>query len=181
MSTDADRPSGFLSAFAQSTWKLSRQLHKPRKVAAQAGATGQSGFQLARLHLVAQPCPTLATPYTVACQAPLSMGFSRPEYWSGLPFPSAGDLPDPGIEPTSLALQSDSLPTELWRKHTTTLRKWAAGWSPGDVGSISTLLGYLLSFSTPAAITENSKHSETSWRKTVRHSRIVLPGHSSIQ
>ena len=123
----------------------------------------------------------LATPWATAYQAPQSMGFSRPEYWSGLPFPSAGDLPDPGIEPTSLALQSDSLPTELWRKHTTTLRKWAAGWSPGDVGSISTLLGYLLSFSTPAAITENSKPNETSWRKTVRHSRIVLPGHSSIQ
>ena len=38
------------------------------------------------------------TPWTVACQAPLSMGFSRQEYWSGLPFPSAGDLPDPGIK-----------------------------------------------------------------------------------
>ena len=42
---------------------------------------------------------TLATLWTVACQAPLSMGFSRQEYWSGLPFPSPGDLPDPGIEP----------------------------------------------------------------------------------
>ena len=44
----------------------------------------------------------LATPWTVAHQAPLSMGFSRQEYRSGLPFPSPGDLPDPGIEPTSL-------------------------------------------------------------------------------
>ena len=44
-----------------------------------------------------------ATLWTVACQAPLSMGFSRQEYWSGLPFPSPGDLPNPGIEPTSLA------------------------------------------------------------------------------
>ena len=43
-----------------------------------------------------------ATPWTVAHQAPLSMGFSRQEYWSGLPFPSPGDLPDPGIEPASL-------------------------------------------------------------------------------
>ena len=43
-----------------------------------------------------------ATPWTVAYQAPLSMGFSRQEYWSGLPFPSPGDLPDPGIEPMSL-------------------------------------------------------------------------------
>ena len=42
------------------------------------------------------------TPWTVAKQAPLSMGFSRQEYWSGLPFPSPGDLPDPGMEPTSL-------------------------------------------------------------------------------
>ena len=53
-----------------------------------------------------------ATPWTVACQAPTSMGFSRPEYWSGLSFPSPGDLPDPGIEPGSPALQADSLPSE---------------------------------------------------------------------
>ena len=53
------------------------------------------------------------TPWTVAPQAPLSMGFLRQEYWSGLPFPSPGDLPNPGIEPRSSALQEDSLPTEL--------------------------------------------------------------------
>ena len=52
------------------------------------------------------------TPWTVACQSPLSMGFSRKEYWSGLPFPSPGDLPDLGIKPRSPALQSDSLLTE---------------------------------------------------------------------
>ena len=63
--------------------------------------------------LVAKSCPTCATPWTVACQAPLSMRFSRQEYWSGLPFPSPGDLPDPGIEPGAPALQADSLPTEL--------------------------------------------------------------------
>ena len=63
--------------------------------------------------LVAKSCPTLATPWIVACQAPLSMGFSRQEYWSGLPFPSPGDLPVPGIEPRSPALQADSLSTEL--------------------------------------------------------------------
>ena len=63
--------------------------------------------------LVAKSCPTLETLWTVACQAPLSMGFSRQEYWSGLPFPSPGDLPDPGIEPGSPALQADDLPTEL--------------------------------------------------------------------
>ena len=53
-----------------------------------------------------------ATPRTIAHQAPLSMGFSRPEYRSGLPFPSPGDLPDPGIHPGSLALQADSFPSE---------------------------------------------------------------------
>ena len=55
--------------------------------------------------LVTKLCPTLATPWTVACQAPLSMGFSRQAYWSGLPFPSPGDLPDPGIKPRSPVLQ----------------------------------------------------------------------------
>ena len=53
-----------------------------------------------------------ATLWTVANQAPLSMGFSRQEYWSRLPFPSPGDLPNPGIEPGSPALQVDSLPSE---------------------------------------------------------------------
>ena len=52
------------------------------------------------------------TLWTVARQAPLSMGFSRQEYWSGLPFPSPGDLSSPGIEPTSPAFQADSLPPE---------------------------------------------------------------------
>ena len=60
--------------------------------------------------LVAKSCLTLATPWNVACQAPLSMRFSRREYWSGLPFPSPGDLPDPGNESRSPALQADSLP-----------------------------------------------------------------------
>ena len=53
-----------------------------------------------------------ATSWTVAYQAPLSMGFSRQEYWSGLPFPSLGDLPNPGIKPVSPALQADTLPSE---------------------------------------------------------------------
>ena len=53
-----------------------------------------------------------ATPWTVAYQAPLSMGFSRQEYWSGLPFPSPGDLPNPGIEPQSPELQADALTSE---------------------------------------------------------------------
>ena len=52
------------------------------------------------------------TPWTVAHQAPPSMEFSRQEYWSGLPFPSPGDLPDPGIKPGSPALQADALLSE---------------------------------------------------------------------
>ena len=60
------------------------------------------------LCLVAQSCPTPATPQTGACQASLSMGFSRQEDSSGWPFPSPEDLPDPGMEPWSPALQADS-------------------------------------------------------------------------
>ena len=63
--------------------------------------------------LVTQSCLTLVTPWTAAHQAPLYIGFSRQEYWSRLPFPSPGDLPNPGIEPRSPALQADSLLTEL--------------------------------------------------------------------
>ena len=56
------------------------------------------------------------TPWTITYQAPPSMEFSRQEYWSGLPFPSPGGLPDPGIEPWSPALQVDTLPSEPRRK-----------------------------------------------------------------
>ena len=55
---------------------------------------------------------SLQPPWAVACQAPLSTGFSKQEYWSGLPVPSPGDLPDPGIEPKSPTLQADSLLSE---------------------------------------------------------------------
>ena len=55
---------------------------------------------------------SLRPPGTVAHQVALSMEFSRQEYWSGLPFPSPGDLPNPGIEPGSPALQADSSPSE---------------------------------------------------------------------
>ena len=60
---------------------------------------------LSRVRLFGIPC-------TVVYQASLSMGFSRQEYWSGLSFPSPGDLPDPGIEPRYPALQTDALPSE---------------------------------------------------------------------
>ena len=59
-----------------------------------------------------QVASVFATLWTVARQTPLSMKFSRQEYWSGLPFPSPGDLPDPGIEPRFPALQADSLLSE---------------------------------------------------------------------
>ena len=63
--------------------------------------------------LGAQLLPTFCDPMDcIAHQAPLSMEFPRQEYWSGLPFPSPGDCPDPGIEPGSPALQADSLPFE---------------------------------------------------------------------
>ena len=72
--------------------------------------------------LVAKSHPTLVTPWTVACQAPLSIRFFRQEYWSGLPFPSPGDLPDTGIKPGSPELQADSLLSELQGKFMIKLR-----------------------------------------------------------
>ena len=67
---------------------------------------------------VAESCPTPATPWTAACQGPLSMGFPRQEHWSRLSFPSLGDLPDPRIEPASPTLQADCLPSEPPGKNT---------------------------------------------------------------
>ena len=69
--------------------------------------------------LVARLCLTLCDPWIVAYQAPPSMGFSRQEYWSGLPFSISGALPDPGVKPVSLespALEVDSLPVEPSKK-----------------------------------------------------------------
>ena len=65
----------------------------------------RKGKSLSRVQL-------FVTPWTVAYQALPSMGFSRQEYWSGLPFPSPGDLPHPGIEPRSPAFQADALTSE---------------------------------------------------------------------
>ena len=62
--------------------------------------------------LVTKSCPALVTPWTVARQAPLSVGFSRQEYWSGLPFSSPGDLPNRGIKPTSPASVGGFLPLQ---------------------------------------------------------------------
>ena len=69
---------------------------------------------------VAQSFLTLCTPRTVAHQPPLSMGFSRQKYWSGLPCPPPGDLPNPGIKPRSPTLQVDSLLPEPLRRITNT-------------------------------------------------------------
>ena len=80
--------------------------------------------------LVAKSCPALATPWTVACQAPLSVGFSRQEHWSGLPFPSPGDLPNPWTQHGSPTLQADSLPSELPGKPTRT-SSVGVGWKQG--------------------------------------------------
>ena len=63
-----------------------------------------------------------AAPWTVAHQAPPSVGFSRQKYWSGLPFPFPGDLPNPGIEPGSPTLQADALPSEPPGKLNNTLK-----------------------------------------------------------
>ena len=67
--------------------------------------SGKEGESLSHVQL-------FVTPWTVAYQALPSMGFSRQEYWSGLPFPSPGDLPNPGIEPGSPTLQADTLTSE---------------------------------------------------------------------
>ena len=66
----------------------------------------------AALCSVAQVCPTLCDPWTAALQAPLSIGFSRREHWSGLPCPPPGGLPNPGIKARAPALREDSLQTE---------------------------------------------------------------------
>ena len=76
------------------------------------------GMKINPLKLVSQSCPALCDPTDHTSQAPLPMEFSRHEYWSALPFPSPGDLPDPGIEPRSPALQADALPSEPLDKAT---------------------------------------------------------------
>ena len=70
-----------------------------------------------------------ATPWTVAYQAPPSMGFSKQECWNGLPFPSPGDLPDPGIEPGSPTLQADALPSEPPGKPKVSTGAWIYLWA----------------------------------------------------
>ena len=73
---------------------------------------------------VAQSCPTLCDTMDGSLPGFSFHGISRQEYWSGLPFPSPGDLPDPGIEPRSPTLQADTLPSESQGKHKIVLKKW---------------------------------------------------------
>ena len=81
-----------------------------------------SHFQLESESEIRSVMSDSANPWTAARKASLSMEFSRQEYWSGLPFPSPGDLPYPGIEPGSSALQADSLPSELPGKPINTIK-----------------------------------------------------------
>ena len=69
-----------------------------------------------------------ATPWMVACQAPRSMGFSRQECWSGLPFPSPEDLPNPGIELRSPALQADTLVAQTVKRLPAMQKTWVSPW-----------------------------------------------------
>ena len=71
-----------------------------------------------------QLCPTLCDPIDGLLQAPLSLGFSRQEQWSGLPFPSPEDLPNPGIKPRFPELQEDSLLSELQGKQECDFNPW---------------------------------------------------------
>ena len=95
------------------------------------------------------------TPWTVAHQAPPSMGFSRQEYWSGLPFPSPGDLSDPGIEPRSPALQADTWTSEPPGSPKCHLAQfmyyvnWGRGWEKGLVIFLFVLKKNKLEFSGP--------------------------------
>ena len=83
-----------------------------------------------------------ATPWTVAYQAPPSIRFSRQECWSGLPFPSQGDLPIPGIEPRSPALQADALPSEPPGKPQSQVKYSKSGWGKLKTSDLMLLSKY---------------------------------------
>ena len=104
----------FSISFSPSPGDLPDPGIEPRSPALQADALSSElpGKPKTRLDYSLSHVRLFVTQWTVAHQAPPSMGFSRQEYWSGLPFPSPGDLPDPGIEPRSPALQADALTSE---------------------------------------------------------------------
>ena len=93
------------------------------------GSSKKLKIELPHVRVLLSHVQLFATPWTVSCQAPLSMELSKQEHWSGLPFPSPGDLPDPGIEPGSPALQADSLPSESPGKPRITI--WSSNSTPG--------------------------------------------------
>ena len=99
------------------------------------------------------------TPWTVVCQVPLSAGFSKQEYWSGLPCPPSGDLPKPGIKPRFPALQADSLPAEPPRKpmnigvHSLSLPR-GSSWPRNQTGVSCTVGGFFTSWATREAHTQ---------------------------
>ena len=83
----------------------------PREPTLGRGALPQAATDLGASSAVCSVMSDSVTPWTAAHQAPLSVGFSRQEYWNGLPSPSPGDLPEPGIKPTSLALAGEFFTT----------------------------------------------------------------------
>ena len=89
--------------------ELKEKREKFKKIGSEWGSLKVKVKPLSRIQF-------FATPRTVTYEALPSMGFSRQKYWNGLPFPSPGDLPNSGIEPTSPSLQADALPSELPRK-----------------------------------------------------------------
>ena len=102
--------------FFPSNHSLNHSYTQPRSTLSYSSERRETAGWVSKLVLVAQSCLTLCDPIDPIDQASLSMRFSRLGYWSGLPFPSPGDLPNPGIKPGSPALQADSLPTELQGK-----------------------------------------------------------------
>ena len=114
------------------------------------------------------------SPWTVAHQAPPSMGFSRQEYWSGLPFPSPGDHPNPGIEPRSPTLQADALTSGppgkpcMTTGKTITLTRWTF------VGKVMSLLLNMLS-RLLIAFLPRSKHLLISWLQSPSAKQSVVP------
>ena len=97
-------------------WGRSRVERQHRRVLLNSSDPVLSLQGMGDCYLVAKSRPTLWTPWTVACQDSLFMGFPRQGYWSGLPFPSPGNLPDPGIEPASpfAATEPPGKPLRVW-------------------------------------------------------------------
>ena len=104
-----------------------------------------------------------ATPWTVACQAPQSMEFSRQEYWSGLPLPSPRDLLNPGVGPGSPALQADTLPSEPPGKPCSQRREWQSTpvFLPGELHGQRSLVSYHLWGYRESDTTERLTHIHT--------------------